>query len=67
MIFNSQIVRTVPLTEATHVINRQFHGVLGDNVWSNYILIGTQWPSDFNCATRRAELQGRAVSPHRFR
>ena len=32
--FNSQIVRTVPLTEATHVINRQFHGVLGNNVWS---------------------------------
>jgi hypothetical protein len=62
MIFNSQIVRTVPLTEATHVINRQFHGVLGDNVWSNYILIGTQWPSDFNCATRRSELQG-APSP----
>jgi hypothetical protein len=55
MIFNSQIVRTVPLTEATHVINRQFHGVLGNNVWANYVLIGTQWPSDFACATRRVK------------
>ena len=51
VLFNSQIVRTVPLTNATKAINEQFHSVLGDSVWKNYILIGTQWPSDFSCAT----------------
>ena len=56
MIFNSQIVRTVPLTKATNDINKGFHAVLGDSVWKNYILIGTQWPSDFGCATRLSAL-----------
>jgi hypothetical protein len=58
MIFNSQIVRTVPLTKATNDINDEFHAVLGNNVWANYILIGTQWPSDFGCATRHSVLAG---------
>ena len=33
MLFNSQIVRAVPLTEATNAINDQFHALLGNNVW----------------------------------
>jgi hypothetical protein len=56
-IFNSQIVRTVPLTEETNAIDKQFHAVLGDSVWKNYILIGTQWPSDFGCATHPSALK----------
>jgi hypothetical protein len=61
MIFNSQIVRTVPLTKATNDINDEFHAVLGDSVWTNYILIGTQWPSDFGCATRLSALEGAPI------
>jgi hypothetical protein len=49
MLFNSQIVRTVPLTKPTNDINKQFQTILGDTVWKNYKLIGTQWPSDFTC------------------
>jgi hypothetical protein len=58
MLFNSQIARTVHLTDETTVINKEFHAVLGDkNVWANYILIGTQWPSDFPCATHPSALR----------
>jgi hypothetical protein len=30
-------------------------------VWTNYILIGTQWPSDFGCATRLSALEGAPI------
>jgi hypothetical protein len=49
VIFNSQIVRETPLTPATNLINGQFHALLGESVWKNYILIGTQWPSEQPC------------------
>jgi len=49
VLFNSQIVRTTPLTKATNDINDEFDAILGDTVWKNYILIGTQWPSGFPC------------------
>jgi hypothetical protein len=49
-IFNSQIVRDPPLTDATKAMNAQFHALLGKSVWKHYILIGTQWPSDQTCA-----------------
>jgi hypothetical protein len=56
VLFNSQIVRTIPLTEATHSINAQFHSLFPDNsVWKNYMLIGTQWPSDFICTRDQAQ------------
>jgi hypothetical protein len=48
-IFNSQIVRDPPLTDATKRMNSQFHALLGDSVWKHYMLIGTQWPSDTTC------------------
>jgi hypothetical protein len=48
-IFNSQIVREPALTEATNNMNKQFHALLGNSVWKNYMLIGTQWPSDATC------------------
>ena len=58
MLFNSQIARTVHLTDETNLINNEFHGVLPDkSVWANYILIGTQWPSDFPCATHPSALK----------
>jgi hypothetical protein len=48
-LFNSQITRVVPLTEATKVMNGQFQSILSNTVWKNYMLIGTQWPSAFPC------------------
>jgi hypothetical protein len=48
--FRSQIVRTTPLTEDTKNMNRQFQKILKGTVWENYMLLSTQWPSDFNCA-----------------
>jgi hypothetical protein len=53
-LFNSQITRVVPLTEATHDMNRKFHTILGNTVWTNYMLIGTQWPSAFPCTADRS-------------
>jgi hypothetical protein len=63
MLFNSQIVRTTPLTEATNSINNQFQTILGNTVWKNYKLIGTQWPSDFTC-TQDQSLLPDAPPPH---
>lgn len=48
-IFNSQIVRDPPLTDATKRMNSQFQALLGGSVWKHYMLIGTQWPSDQTC------------------
>jgi hypothetical protein len=59
VLFNSQIVRTVPLTDATNSINKQFHATLSDNnVWKNYMLIGTHWPSGFPCTVDRSVVPG---------
>jgi hypothetical protein len=52
--FQSQITRVVPLTEDTKDINGKFQNLLRDTVWKNYMLIGTQWPSDFPCATAKS-------------
>src|SRR5262249_30674168 len=56
-IFKSQIVRYVLLTQATNEINDKFHSILGNTVWQNYILIGTQWPSGFPCAADHSLLK----------
>jgi hypothetical protein len=46
--FKSQIVREVPLTDAARNMNEVFHSLLPPgSVWQNYMLISTQWPSDF--------------------
>lgn len=55
VLFNSQIVREVPLTAATNTMNDQFHAVLGNSVWRHYILIGTQWPSASPCTGDQAQ------------
>jgi len=55
VLFNSQIVRELPLTPATKAINEQFHAVLSNSVWKNYILIGTQWPSASPCTGDQAQ------------
>jgi len=55
VLFNSQIVREVPLTTATNTMNDQFHVVLGNSVWKHYILIGTQWPSASPCTADAAQ------------
>jgi hypothetical protein len=53
--FRSQITRAVPLTDETKVMNRQFQAILGNTVWKNYMLLSTQWPSDFKCAGQKDE------------
>ena len=55
--FNSQITRVSPLTEDTKNMNTQFQRILSGNVWKNYMLLSTQWPSAFNC-TRLSNKQG---------
>jgi hypothetical protein len=49
VLFNSQITRVVPLTQATIDMNTKFQSILGGSVWKNYMLISTQWPSAFPC------------------
>ncbi len=51
--FNSQIARVTSLTDATVAINTAFQAILEGTVWQNYLLISTQWPSDFECAALR--------------
>ena len=51
--FRSQITRVVPLTDEAKEMNRQFQAILGDSVWKNYMLLSTQWPSDFGCAGKK--------------
>lgn len=52
--YKSQIVREIPLTDAAKNMNTIFHSMLKGTVWENYILLSTQWPSDFPCAAQRA-------------
>jgi hypothetical protein len=50
--YKSQITRVVPLTDETKQMNKQFQEILGNAVWKDYMLLSTQWPSDFNCASK---------------
>jgi len=54
--FKSQIVRETPLTPAAKNMNAIFHSMLANSVWKNYMLISTQWPSNFPCT--QAHLKG---------
>jgi hypothetical protein len=47
--FRSQIVRETPLTDAARHMNDIFHDILKGTVWVNYMLLSTQWPSNFGC------------------
>jgi hypothetical protein len=47
--FKSQIVRETPLTDAAKHMNDIFHDILKGTVWVNYMLLSTQWPSNFGC------------------
>ena len=49
--FKSQIVREIPLTNAAKNMNAVFHSMLRGTVWENYMLLSTQWPSDFGCTS----------------
>jgi len=51
--FKSQITRVVPPSDDAMKINaaaRSTPGISG-TVWSNYMLVSTQWPSDFLCSS----------------
>jgi hypothetical protein len=54
--FRSQITRVVPLTDETKEMNKQFQNILGNTVWKNYMLLSTQWPSDFTCAKQEDKI-----------
>ena len=56
--FKSQIVRMTALTDDTKKMNKKFQEILRGTVWENYMLLSTQWPSDFNCARKKASESG---------
>jgi hypothetical protein len=56
--FRSQIVRVTPLTEDTKRMNKKFQEILRGTVWENYMLLSTQWPSDFGCAGKKTSDPG---------
>jgi hypothetical protein len=47
--FKSQIVRVIPVTDDVVKINALSQSVAGlkGTVWENYMLVSTQWPTDF--------------------
>jgi hypothetical protein len=47
--FRSQIVRETVQTDAAKNMNAIFQSMLKSTVWKNYMLISTQWPSNFGC------------------
>ena len=49
--FRSQVVRATSLFPGARELNQAFQSILGGTVWENYMLVSTQWPSDFSCAT----------------
>jgi hypothetical protein len=53
--FKSQITRVVPVTSDVVKINALSQSVAGikGTVWENYMLVSTQWPSNFQCATSK--------------
>jgi hypothetical protein len=53
--FKSQIVRETPLTNAAKNMNKIFQSMLQNTVWKNYMLISTQWPSEFACTQLHSE------------
>lgn len=53
--FKSQIARVVPVTSDVVRMNALSQAVAGikGTVWENYMLVSTQWPSNFQCATSK--------------
>jgi hypothetical protein len=53
--FKSQITRVISLMDDAKELNDGFHKALKqvrqDNVWANYMLVSTQWPTDRSCAS----------------
>jgi hypothetical protein len=51
--YRSQVVRVnmlpAPVIAEVADLNRRFHAILKGTVWENYMLLTTQWPSDFKC------------------
>ncbi len=53
--YRSQVIRVhmlpEPVIDEVKKLNDQFRAFLKDTVWENYILLTTQWPSDFASKT----------------
>jgi hypothetical protein len=62
--FRSQITRVVPLTQDTKDINKQFHDLLSNTIWKNYMLLSTQWPSAFACARKSVTSPNPDLAPN---
>jgi hypothetical protein len=53
--FKNQITRVTALTDDTKEINAKFQNILKGTVWANYMLLSTQWPSDFGCSSKSVQ------------
>jgi hypothetical protein len=53
--YKSQVIRTsmvpAPVLKEVADLNQSFRGILKGTVWENYILLTTQWPSEFDNKT----------------
>ncbi len=47
----SQVMRVIPIPDATVSMNGQVQAILGGTVWQNYELVSTQWPTNASGAT----------------
>jgi hypothetical protein len=52
--YASQITRVIAIFPPAKKMNEQFQALLAGTVWKNYMLLSTQWPSDFACAGKFA-------------
>ena len=62
--FKSQITRVTALTDDTKEINAKFQNILKGTVWANYMLLSTQWPSDFGCSSKIVQNQVPDLPPN---
>jgi hypothetical protein len=53
--FKSQITRVIPLTPDTKRMNEVFKARIKGTVWENYMLVSTQWPSNFSCSSTKQD------------
>jgi hypothetical protein len=63
--YKSQITRLLPITNdivKINILTQSIAGIKG-TVWENYMLVGTQWPSDFRCAIQTEQRTPRPPLP----
>jgi hypothetical protein len=58
--FKSQIVRMNPISPDAKDINKASQAIV-DGVWKNYMLVSTQWPTDFASRSIRPAIRRRPI------